>query len=112
MSLLCDLHTDDGKPIYTEAEIMRFRWMFSIRRTRQFLVTLPAIGAAFFMVLLQDERTIVLFGIPHVAWRVGIFLVLIGLLIFTNWNWRCPACDGGLRRTILPDHCDSCGITF
>jgi hypothetical protein len=113
MLSLSDPPADGGTPSYTDDEMMRFRWIMSVRRTRRLLVGIPALIALFVMITLQRDDVMIYFGIPHVAWRVAIAVVLVGLILFNLWNWRCPACDSLLRiRSFYPEHCDHCGITF
>ncbi len=82
--------------------------ILSLRRSRQFMVAIPAIVALFILMLLQDEKTILIMGIPRMAWRVAFVALAAGLIGFTLWNYRCPACDRFLSRRFLRSGCDLC----
>ena len=45
------------------------------------------------------------------AWLfVAVFAVLaLGMLTFTLWNWRCPACNRFLGSVKNPKFCPRCG---
>ena len=36
--------------------------------------------------------------------------VVVGLLVFSLVNWRCPACNRYLYKDIYPRHCSRCGV--
>jgi rubrerythrin len=94
---------------YTQQQRDHFVEEFARRRKRQFLLTLPVAVAAFAFILLADKtkdaesagRTMVLMPLAMVA--------LLGLIIFSLKNWRCPACHSYLGREISPRFCPRCG---
>ena len=108
LSLFDPLPDDAGDSIFPEAETARLRMMLSLRRSRQFLVTIPVVVALLILVALQDERTFLVMGIPHVAWRIALVALLVGFIVFTGWNYRCPGCDGFLDRRYLRPDCEIC----
>jgi MFS family permease len=58
----------------------------------------------------RDAATV--FGLPaQIAGPVLIALVL-GVLLFSFRNWRCPACNKYLGRAIHPKFCQNCGVAL
>ena len=80
---------------------------FSRRRIRQYAVTIPIFVAymAWFLTT-KSDRSSSGWSAPVV---IGIVVVAIGMLVFSLWNWRCPACGGYLGRSIAPRYCQGCG---
>ncbi len=40
---------------------------------------------------------------------VSLLFVVIGALVFSFFNWRCPSCGTYLGRSISMQFCESCG---
>lgn len=81
---------------------------FKKKRLRQLLALLPLILAGVGLVFL-DKCSDELLGISKMAALstcIGLIL-LVG--VFTFFNWRCPACNRYLGKTINPKFCSSCG---
>jgi Zn finger protein HypA/HybF involved in hydrogenase expression len=97
---------------YTEEQQEQFMREFAAERRRQIIV---AIGFAPFLVLLvagsrrwgEDP----LIQLPFVLVVLG-FAAVVGLLVFSRKNWRCPACGKYLGRSIGVCECPGCGITL
>jgi len=82
---------------------------FRKRRNRQFIVPILVIGFIVFFILLE-EKIVSLWGIPSQMFS-GVFIALIiGVLIFSLKNWRCPACNGYLGKGSNPRFCQKCGV--
>ena len=94
---------------YTEQQKVEFKAAFALRRRNQTLVSVP-----FFVVLVVlaftrgsdavgrlTNTTAILYGL--------LFAGVIGVLVFSFRNWRCPACNRYLGRTFNPRHCVGCG---
>ena len=82
-----------------------------LRRRRNQLVLAAALVPNVAAVLLYQRHLVsTIFGMS--AQVAGpIFLVLaVGGLLFSLWNWRCPACSNYLGRAINPRHCPNCGV--
>lgn len=101
---------DSASPIFPEGEVDRLRMMLSLRRSRQFLVGIPIVLVMLPLVTLQDEGTLLVMGIPHAVWRIALVALMIALLAFTFWNYRCPACDAflGRRSALSRTGCEIC----
>jgi hypothetical protein len=82
---------------------------YARRKKRQLLVSFGVIIPAFALFVgsrefLQehglDERT-----------GGAIFLILVlGVLAFSFWNWRCPSCRSYLGKAFRQRFCRSCGV--
>jgi ribosomal protein S27AE len=93
-------HTEDLK-----AEVRR---QFSTRRRRQLVAAVPlavmAVASA-----LADRQAGAVFGIDLQTAAPFAAIYVIGLVAFTFKNWRCPACDRSLGRSVTPRFCARCG---
>ena len=79
---------------------------FSKRLKKQFLVSIPlGIIAVFFIVLKNFNENP---EIAEIAPKVG-FGFVVALLIFSFFNWRCPACNKYLGKGGAPVYCPKCG---
>lgn len=79
---------------------------FALRRRRQFLVAGVVIlaGAAF---VFGDEL-----GFPGALAESSFFGVAICAVVFSLFNWRCPACSKYLGKSISHSFCPRCGIAL
>ena len=81
---------------------------FRKRKKKQLIITAPLILAIVGMVLVRDMEG-ALAGIPVSAISgVCTGLVFAGIL-FSVFNWRCPACNAYLGKGISPKFCRRCG---
>jgi hypothetical protein len=69
-------------------------------------------AAVLAVIFAADKQAGTVLGFPLIV--VGpLFLVLIiGALVFSLKNWRCPACDRYLGKVWNPRHCHSCGVAL
>lgn len=72
-----------------------FENVFKKRKKMQILVTIVA-ALAVMVSYFTNLQTIVL-------------VIVIGLVVFTRFNWRCPKCNKYLGRSGNPTHCSNCG---
>lgn len=70
---------------------------FSKRKKRQIIVSIIAIALAFLVLLPLDLDYLSVF-------------VIIGLLIFTWTNWKCPKCNKYFGKSGNPKCCLNCGV--
>jgi hypothetical protein len=100
---------------YTTQQQEDFKREFAARRKRQLMVAIPFVAliagfAAFARVGSADGET--LGGVPLLLWAgIGLALI-IGVLIFSVRNWRCPACDKYLGRNANMSFCPKCGVAL
>ncbi|GAB4372907.1 MAG: hypothetical protein Kow0062_09610 [Acidobacteriota bacterium] len=93
---------------YTEEQKAMFKAQFSARRRRQIIVAIPFIAIVLLLVFSQGKDAIL--GIPiAMAGAAGLVLILGGL-VFSFYNWRCPACNRYLGKAINPGFCARCGV--
>ena len=95
---------------YSEEQKQEFKRQFKSRRARQLLLIVPVILLLFSRFFLRDGRVTELTGISADYLGIALLVVVAGILLFTVKNWRCPACNRYLGRTISPRFCQKCGV--
>ena len=97
---------------YTAEQEREIKETFAARRRRQLMVSIPAVVFVLGIVLAggRDNRDIL--GIPANVYGPAMLVLVVGVLIFSFRNWRCPACGGYLGRAISPRFCSKCGVTL
>ena len=95
---------------YTEEQKREFREQFKSRRARQLMVSLPLVAMVLATSFLRSGRPDQIAGIPVQTLGVAFFVLVMGVLLFSFRNWRCPACDRYLGRTMSPRFCPKCGV--
>ncbi|MGC8774745.1 MAG: hypothetical protein ACP5R6_05750 [Chlorobaculum sp.] len=97
---------------YTEQQKQAFKNEFASRRRNQIVVS----GLLFILMIpyvTADKSTGLVLGTYPVAMFMPLFfVVVIGALVFSFKNWRCPACDKYLGRSMNPHFCWKCGIAL
>jgi hypothetical protein len=79
------------------------------RRTRQWIASGLVIVLVLPNMLRSNNDSFSLFGLPE-SLTVPVFLaVVIGVVIFSLTNWRCPECNKYLGKTFNPSYCSRCG---
>jgi hypothetical protein len=97
---------------YTEQQKQEFKNIFAARRRRQLIVTIPFIILIILFATLNENTGLVLGSIP-ISVFVPIFIVaVIGVVIFSVKNWRCPGCDKYLGKAFNPSFCSKCGVAL
>ena len=90
---------------------------YAIRRRRQFVATIPLlIVLVSILIFLRVTGTEESDWLPPAIWRPIALLVLLWLLGFSLFNWRCPRCNAWLgwlgRFSFNLKHCSNCGVEF
>jgi hypothetical protein len=83
---------------------------FRLRRKRQWLAAIPGVAAVVFISYFLKREDFALFGLSSTALTFGACAVVLGYLMFSIWNWRCPGCDGYLGKGMNPSFCGKCGV--
>lgn len=96
---------------YTEGQKMDFRKSFAERRRRQMMISVPVFLVILGVVLMQ-KRGEGFFGIEAGSLVTFLFLAIAGAIVFSLWNWRCPACRRYLGKQMSPKYCSGCGVEF
>jgi hypothetical protein len=95
---------------YTEQQKQDFKLQYKTRRNRQLLVTVPLILVVVVGTFLRDERSGTIAGVSESIYGPAFLVFVVGLLVFSFFNWRCPACNSYLGRGVGPRFCQKCGV--
>ena len=95
---------------YTEDQKVEFKKQYSDRRRKQIFLTV-AIVAVFIILFLSEGNQSVL-GIPRGTIAPVALLFVLGGIGFSFYNWRCPACNKYLGKSINPKFCVKCGVAL
>jgi hypothetical protein len=84
---------------------------FARRRLRQWLVVIPA-ALAIIAIRVADDAAdgAKIYGMSSGTIIAIAFVMIVGILVFSLWNWRCPSCSKYLGRGINPTFCGKCGF--
>jgi hypothetical protein len=98
---------------HTEQQRQSFREEFKRRRRRQIFVAIPVVGALLAMMSASgSSKAPTVMGLPAEMVAGGFLVLMIGALAFSLFNWRCPACNGYLGKSISPRFCAKCGVSL
>ncbi|MFX0199891.1 MAG: hypothetical protein ACFFCW_27525 [Candidatus Hodarchaeota archaeon] len=97
---------------YTEEQKQEFKSQFAARRRRQLIATLPFIILIILFATINESTGLVLGSIPISIFLPIFFIAIIGLLVFSIKNWRCPACNKYLGKAFNPSFCSKCGVAL
>ena len=82
---------------------------FRRRRTRQLIASGLVLAVVIPAALKGDDATFSIAGLPPEVTVTALFVLVVSVLIFSLWNWRCPACNRYLGKTLNPAYCARCG---
>lgn len=97
---------------YTSDQVSEFKRLFSKRRKRQILLAVPLFAAVIAVAVQRDSTSPEILGISPAIYGPLFLVLVIAALVFSFMNWRCPACNGYLGRTISPRFCAKCGAVL
>ncbi len=97
---------------HTTQQEQAFKEIFAVRRRRQILLAVPLVVTMLAFIVGTEEQAETIFGFPLAVAGPVFFAFIIGALIFSFKNWRCPACDKYLGKVWNPRHCHSCGVAL
>ncbi len=82
------------------------------RRNRQLRLLIPVFVLATVAAICQSVGIIPgpIVDVEYVYWAVA--LLVLGGLVYTLANWRCPACKKSLWYHLNPGFCPRCGQTL
>ena len=83
---------------------------YAIRRRRQKVATLPVLVVlVLILIWLRLMGTEAEESLPPAFGRAICVLVLLWLIGFSLFNWRCPRCNAFLGKWSF-QHCSNCGV--
>ena len=95
---------------YTEQQRQEFKNEFAARRRKQLIATIPFVILIILFATINENTGLVLGSIPISIFIPIFIIVVIGLLVFSIKNWRCPACNKYLGKAFNPSFCSKCGV--
>jgi len=85
---------------------------YARRRKNQMVVTIPLFAILIGFYLGQNREAGTIMGLPAQFVAPVFIVVVLGALVVSFLNWRCPACKKYLGRTFNPKHCHSCSAAL
>ncbi len=82
---------------------------FAAKRRKQIIAAVPLIGALLLMIVFSENGSAEFLGISAAAWLPVLLGIILGGVIFSLYNWRCPACNKYLGKSVSPKYCGKCG---
>jgi hypothetical protein len=95
---------------HTDRQKAEFKESFAQRRRKQLLVAALIIPIILVVVISEDQGAGTIFGYSAEIYGPVFLIAVIVALLFSLRNWRCPACNKYLGRSINPKFCQSCGV--
>ena len=59
-----------------------------------------------------EHKTDTIAGLPASVLMGAAFALVLGAVVFSFQNWRCPSCNGYLGKAISPRFCSKCGAAL
>ncbi len=97
---------------YTDRQQAEIRTLFALRRRRQLLISLPLIALIMGFAFLEKGNSGAFLGIPPSIVFPGFLVMIAGAVVFSLYNWRCPACNKYLGKQRSPKYCSKCGVAL
>jgi Na+/citrate or Na+/malate symporter len=82
---------------------------FRKRLHRQLIAIVPAVLALLLIPLAAATEESAGGGFPVAIAGPLAIVVVLGVLVFSIFNWRCPACNAYLGKSGIPTFCKKCG---
>jgi hypothetical protein len=86
--------------------------LFATRRRRQILLAVPLLPVFIGVLVVRERADSTVLGVPAEVWGPAFLVLAIAALLFSLWNWRCPACEKYLGKGINPHFCPKCGVAL
>lgn len=94
----------------TEEQRAAIRTQFSARRRNQIVLAIPVIALVLLLALSKGRESVL--GMPMSVFGPIAFVLVLGGLAFSLYNWRCPACNKYIGKAMNPRFCAKCGVEF
>ncbi len=85
---------------------------FNKRKIRQYIVMVPSIILITALFLSKDVFDILSQYIPGGYIKYLPLVVVVPMILFTYYNWRCPSCKQHFGKEWFPTYCKHCGAKF
>ena len=94
----------------TEEQKQEIKQQFKTRRNRQLCISLPIAALMIAAIIFEDRLNAIPLPVSEQTFGI-VFLALVAAVLALSFkNWRCPACDKYLGRSISPKFCAKCGV--
>ncbi|HEV8377104.1 MAG TPA: hypothetical protein VGR38_12815 [Candidatus Polarisedimenticolia bacterium] len=97
---------------YTYEQQAEYQRLFALKRRRQLILSIPLLGVVLAGLALRDRGGRIPFDLPVALVGPVFLLLIVGALLFSFWNWRCPACEKYLGKSLSPRFCPKCGVAL
>ncbi len=94
---------------YTERGKLSIKTEFTSRKRNQIIVSISLIAMIILFVLFGENPDHVMLGMPATVWGPAFVVLFTGGIGFSVFNWRCPACNKYLGKSMNPKFCSKCG---
>jgi hypothetical protein len=84
---------------YTERGKLSIKTEFTSRKIAMIIL----------FVLFGENPDHVMLGMPATVWGPAFVVLFTGGIAFSVFNWRCPACNKYLGKSMNPKFCSKCG---
>ena len=97
---------------YTEQQMSEFREQFRAKRKRQIILAIPVVLCMVLLFVLSEREGQPVGGLDPSVLLPPVFVLILGAVGYSFYNWRCPACRKYLGKTISPSFCTRCGVSL
>jgi rubrerythrin len=73
------------------------------------IIAIPIFIIILIFLFIKDNRDFTAFGVSFAELLYIFAVIIMVLIIFSLFNWRCPACGRYLGRAVNPKFCSRCG---
>ena len=93
---------------YTEEQKTEHKRLFSARKRRQVLLAIPLVAMVILFIVSEGKTAIL--GIPLKIAGPAFVVIALAAVGFSLYNWRCPACNKYLGKSMSQKFCAGCGV--
>jgi len=94
----------------TEPQKRELKEVYGKRRRNQIVLAALILPLILVVVFSEDRNSGTLLGYSVQEAGPVFLAVILGALVFSFRNWRCPACNKYLGRNLNPKFCHHCGV--
>lgn len=100
---------------FSDQQLAEFKRQYAERRRRQLILAVILVPMVIGVQLMghgEGGGVLQAIGLTEDLAGKGFFAMVMVALLFSFKNWRCPACDGYLGRSVGHQFCPKCGVKF